>query len=484
MPTQSNFKPYILKAKLSWFSNNPVLVKVYRYVLTQYTPSVYADIYIVLNENDFNDFKMIDSYRTIDQRLITIWFEPELYCINSNKSYNSGPFTYCVMSYQYSSDYQNETDTIKYNGGKTRLIHLMCVDPVFYRMSLYEKKRSFGKVPASDVVKTIVADNGGTSHSIVATNYPFRWIQPRKTDYEMIRSILPYSRSINGDLLYTFFMNNKEAYFAPISAGKDSPVKIIFGKNPFTPNVYDTEDLKLWIEKYGGKDIQIAGPGFSNYSSKKPYQIKTESQTEKLSGLKQHFGAADTCIDISIEDETLQQIFLSNFRHRIMTFSRLIHINTMAIPELTPIDSIEIINETDGNRKDLDGLYYIVSVAYTYCMTNESPTYPMMSLFLCSELDMNSVDAPEGGNRNYSDNAVNVNSPAEVISSIKSYPDKNNDNNTMTSSKDIVNNNVSTPSKAVIANADTGNTTVNKIINTVINKSTTILKTAIEAKTK
>ena len=45
---------------------------------------------------------------------------------------------------------------------------------------------------------------------------------------------------------------------------------------------------------------------------------------------------------------------------------------------------------------DLDGIFYVLSVTYTFGMTQEYPIQPMMSLTLSSELDARGMEKPEG----------------------------------------------------------------------------------------
>ena len=71
-------------------------------------------------------------------------------------------------------------------------------------------------------------------------------------------------------------------------------------------------------------------------------------------------------------------------------------INTMPIPDITPIDCVEVIKYYKGMVRDLDGIYYVLAVSYTYGMTNENPMQPTMSLILSSELDAKSTNKPEG----------------------------------------------------------------------------------------
>lgn len=397
MTQSSAFRPYTLKAKISGYKNNPVLVKAYSYTLTQYTPSVYADICFFINDDDFLDFKDIDKLK-IEDRIIEIWFESELYHETLKKSFNSGPFKYCIIKYNYTNGGINDVDT-DYKGYKpTKMVTLKCVDPVFYKMSLDENIKSFGKVSSSEVVKKLISSNGGTAKTVIDTSYNYRWLQTSITDYEMIRSLLPYSKSSNGELLYTFYMFNKEAYFAPISTGKINPTKINLSElDNGSFNNYKTSDLKLLIEKYGSLDsLMIYDAGYSDFKLTKATAMNSEAYASNLNAMNQHKGVAKKYIRTSIDDKTLEQIYLSNIRHRIHTFSRLLSINMPALPELDPISCVEIIRQKDGQIKDLDGIYYIASVTYTYGMTQIYPIQPTMSLLLCSELDAKGSVSAEG----------------------------------------------------------------------------------------
>ena len=200
------FKPYTLKAKLSWYNKNPVNIKIYNYILTQYTPSVFANIYLVVNESDFIDFKQIDLL-AIEDRTLEIWFEPELYSNALKKSFNSGPFKYCVIQYTYSNLPPDFVDVSSPKNESARYIKLMCVDRAFYKMTLNQRSSSYGKSTTADVVSNIIQRYGAKAKKIVQSNYSFRWLQPQLTDYQMIRSILPYSQAVNNDLLYTFFIS-------------------------------------------------------------------------------------------------------------------------------------------------------------------------------------------------------------------------------------------------------------------------------------
>lgn len=393
----NSFENYYLKADLSWFGEkNPVNVKMFTYHLSQYTPSVYAEIILIINSKFINEFKKIDIL-PIKERKINVWFEPELYNLRLKKKYFSGPFSFCVLQYELSSTTISEMDSNFTGLDDAKIVVLKCIDPVFYQMTLDQKITSFGKVSASEVVKKIVNDNGGKVKNIQSTNYPFQWLQTQKTDYEMIRSLLPYAQSTNGDLMYTFFVFNKEAYFCPISAGKKTPTKLILDDIQNKQKTYSNSDLKYLIELYGSKDnVQSTHHGFSNFENVTPVTMNTQSfLTNKASG-KQHDGQAKRYINTAFEDKKLQEIYVSNVRQRVHTFSRLLYVTSEALPEITPINCIEIVNDKNGESGYVDGLYYVASVKYNFGMTQRHPITPSMELCLCSEIDVNGSDSPEG----------------------------------------------------------------------------------------
>lgn len=389
------FRKFELKARLSWYTKNPVPIKTYTYTLTQYTPSVYATIYLVIPEGNFADFKQIDSLEVKD-RIIELWFEPELYSNKVKQSFNSGPFRYCIVQYDYCNFPNDVIDTKLANNESSRYIKLMCVDDVFYKMTLDQKIESFGNVTATDVVKKLVERNGGKAKTMVQSNYSFRWLQPQLTDYQMIRGLIPYSQSTNGDLLYTFFMFNREAYYAPISYGKINTTKIALSDANIYVQ-YMTSDQKLLIEKYGSIDkMMIYDHGYTDFGMTKPVKMNAEAYKSDLLSFKQHKGAAAKYISMAIDDKKLQEIYISNMRQRIHTFSRIIDINVSPIPNITPITCVEILKGSKGYVSDLDGIFYVLSVTYTFGMTQEYPIQPMMSLTLSSELDARGMEKPEG----------------------------------------------------------------------------------------
>lgn len=389
---------FVTRARLSWFDYNPVLVKSFSYNLAQYTSSVYASIAVLIEDDKVNDFKNIETLSIKDRR-IEVWFEDELRSDKFNQKFFSGPFKFCVVNYEIKDSGFSEVD-FEYAGftsGKIILLH--CLDPVFYSMTLNEKVRSFGQATASNVVEKIVSENGGTSKIVVPTDVNYNWLQTQMTDYDMIRSLLPYSRSLDGKVMYNFFMFNEEAYFAPITAGAIAPFRLTLDMIINSQQIVYNTNFKFLIEKYGGKDtLNVFNRGFRDFKKYNPKSFVRQSYIEKAGSRKQHRGVSTKYINVSIDDPVLQEIYATNLRHRVYTFSKIVQVNTDLIPDITPLSCIEVISQDeDGKLKELDGLYYVASVTYNFGMTNNYPTQPFVNLILCTDNEIEGIESVEGG---------------------------------------------------------------------------------------
>jgi len=392
------FKDYKIRCKLSWYdnSNKSIPVKLFTYQLTQYTPSVYAEIAIIIQSEKVTDFKVIENLE-IKDRKIELWFEDELYYTPLKKSCFPGPFKFCVVSYTMTNINLTHAELNDENYTDAKMIILQCIDSVFYKMTLNEKFASFGKVNTSSVVEKLVSNNGGKIKKLVNSDYAYTWLQTAMTDYNMIRSILPYSRSSSGNLMYNFFMFNEECYFTPINEGKIQPVALYIDNQKNAPAIVKDDSFKYLIEQYGSSDnLYCAGRGFDDFKQTKPTKMNKQSYDKNNKGNKQHKGIGTKYINTALEDKTLQEIYISNIRHRIYTFSRMLSLTVSAYPDITPIDCIEIYNETDGKTKIYDGIFYVASVKYIYGESHSRPFAPMMHLVLCSETDIAGMENPEG----------------------------------------------------------------------------------------
>ena len=392
----STYREFKTKIKLSWMPDKSYSVKQFTYHLSQYTPSVYAEIILVLDSNKFADFKDIDQLK-IQDRLVDVWFEPELYHARLKQKYFPGPFQFVVVQYEFTQSPVGEMDLEYSNINDAKAILLRCVDPTYYKMTLDQKMTSYGQTTISSVVKTIVTRNGAKIKNVVDTDFAHRWLHTQYTDYEMIRSLLPYSRSTSGEDMYTFFMLNNEAYFAPISTNKKYPIRIKLDTTKNLDASYQTSDMKPLIERYGSKDsLYSMHHGFSNFENVNPKSMQTQSYISDKNPGKQHVGVATRYINTGFEEKTLQEIYISNLRHRMHTFSRLITFRSEAIPEITPMHCIEILSESNGKVKELDGIFYVAAIKYVFGMTHRHPGSPYMDLCLCSELDSKGAADPEG----------------------------------------------------------------------------------------
>lgn len=396
--TPIKFKNYSIKSKLAWYNNSSkaIPVKFFTYQLTQFTPSVYAEITIIIPSEKAIEFKNIENL-AIKDRKIEVWFEDELYYIPLKKKFFPGPFKFCVTSYNISNINLTHVELNDSNYIDAKMITMQCIDSVFYQMTLDEKFASFGKVTTSDVVKKLVTNNGGKIKKIIESDYSFKWLQTAITDYNMIRSLLPYSRSSSGNLMYNFFMFNEECYFAPISEGKLQSVSLYIDNQKNAPTIVKDDSFKYLVEQYGSADnLYCSGRGFDDFGQTKPTKMVKQSYDKSNKGNKQHKGIATKYINTSLEDKTLQEIYISNLRHRLYTFSRMLTMTLSAYPDITPIDCIEIYNEKDGKTKIYDGIFYVVSVRYFYGESHSKPISPMMQLILSSETDVTGNEKIEG----------------------------------------------------------------------------------------
>jgi hypothetical protein len=394
-----HFKDYVIYTNLSWYSSNtPLKVLNFRYTLSQYTPSIYASIDIILTPNEFFKFKKIDSIEILNRDL-EVWFVPELKNDYDKTSYFSGPFKLIVASYKIKDIPKYfKGDPISKQVETSKLVTLQCVDKVFYSMTLTKKFRSFRNTLASDVVQSIISENGGNPKAIESTDYKFTWLQAQMTDYTMVRSLIPYSKTSDNKTCFTFFMHNNDGYFSYIGSGNKKPHLIKIDKQMQEPSVVSNEDLKLLIEKFGIKNsLKVSHHGFSNFKTYSPDSISLLSYTGQNSDWKQHDSTGSNFLMNTIENDHLIKNYISNLRHRVNTFSRIITVNLLAIPDITPLDTIELDHTFNGQTRPFENIYYVGAVSYYYPgNTGSLNILPSMVLYLLSETDSMSVMSPEG----------------------------------------------------------------------------------------
>ena len=401
MSTDLNtFKQYEIIGNLSWYEPS-LSIYHFKYTLSQYTPSAYAQILFTIPNKELEKFKKIELLSILD-REVKLEFVPELYRLSGNKAYFSGPYKFIVLNYEV-LDIPKHVQIVPgtdrdVNMGK--LIILNCVDKVFYSMTIDKKYKSYRNMLSSDVAKKIIQENGGKVKQVDDTNYRYTWLQPQLTDYKMMRSLLPYSQTPDNKTLYTFFTLNEECYFTYVGAGKVEKMSLAIDDMLTFKQTNTAKDLKLLIEKFGLKDMKIAHHGFSNFNTYQPIDIELLAGESNKAEWKQHQSQGAMYLTNVIEDETLIKNYINNLRHRIHTFSRILSISSSAIPDLLPIDTIKLSHVVRGEDKALGGLYYIGAITYNYPGTSgTSAAYhitPKMKILLLSELDAFSNKVKEG----------------------------------------------------------------------------------------
>ncbi len=391
------FKDYSLYTKLSWYTNEHIQLLNFSYTLSQYLPSIYATIDIVLTPKEFLKFKKIDSLEISDREL-EVWFIPELRIDYEKTSYFSGPYKLIALTYEindiakyFKALSSKEVETNKH-------ITLHCVDKIFYKMTLTKKYKSFKNMLASDVVSKIILENGGVIKKIDDTDYKFTWLQAQMTDYKMIRSLLPYSKTADNKTCFTFFMLNNEAYFSYIGSGKKEPHVLTLDRQMQNGSISSNKDYKLLIEKFGLKNnLKISNYGFSNFKTYTPDPISTLAYEGSNNDFKQHSSDGAMYLMNTIEDEHLMKNYTTNLRHRIHTFSRTLTVNTIAIPDITPLDYLKIDHTIKDKTGPFENLFYVASVTYSYPGTSGNlNVLPSMKMYLLSETDSFSNITPEG----------------------------------------------------------------------------------------
>jgi len=413
------FEEFETKCHISWMPEKPIQVFTFRYVLTQYTPSVYAKIILAIPKEDFNKFQDIEKLK-VEDRKIEVYIDPELKGTKDSKIYFGGPWKFIISTYKNTrgshlftmmGDYHNMDSVV--------LVELDCVDRIFYKMKNTERFNSFGEVLISDIVKKLVEQNGGKMKICIPTDTKFRWIQTRLSDYQMVRQMLPFAKDTKGNLMYTFFMYNEEGYFAPIGNKLITDFKISVNKENLAGLTQSSSDsMKHFVDQYSSEDNIIAtSPGFSDFFGVKPKKDSKSAYLPNKSGNKSYENKdPQKILEIPIENEKLKENYVSNYRKRIMTFSKILGHETLPLTECTPLDAIEVVHQENGEILESDGAYYIASIDTTFGFNNSSPVLSKSSLVLLSEVDLKGMKSAEGEGLNGGSNGA-LDGIAKTISS-------------------------------------------------------------------
>lgn len=417
---QTLYKPFRLFCKLSWAKPRDTSTKdafhvaSFKYSLALFFPSTYSKLVIMVpteQKKDIIECKKLDPL----ERKVSVFTIPDIEMLDGDRKLFSGPWNFMLYDFKEYDTTRSMTilnsipdSTIAQN---YTLFSMDLVDPLFY--SLYRStsnSRSFGNIIVSDVVSTVISPHGKIK-LLEKTKEKYKWCQsPNISDYNFIRSLLPYSRSIKGNINYHFFCYNEEAYFASI--GSEPPIKT----NIVLPNETKSESYKavsgeLIAERFiSEKNVHIMDSGFvEKPENKNP--VKDNLNTNNGGIYKSE---SSTLIRTAIEDPILQEIYVSNLRKRTMMTNRCISTYNSVITDYTPLSMIQVINNNDDQRNVNDGNYYIMFIENNFGYNEAYPYIPYCRLAICSESDI--VGREENNNSNNKNTRRKINHASPVYS--------------------------------------------------------------------
>lgn len=397
---QTFYKPFRLFSKLSWTKpkNSDIgafHVISFSYSLALFYPSTYAKLSILVPEEQKREIiecKKLDPL----ERKVSVFTIPDIEMIEGGKLF-SGPWNFMLLDFK---EYDTtRTQTILHNisdnvkPSNYTMFSMVLLDPLFY--SLYRStsnSRSFGNSTIADVVSTVIAPHGKLK-TLEKTKDKYKWCQsPNISDYNFIRSLLPYSKSTKGNINYHFFCYNDEAYYASIGSEPLFKARILIPRETKTDS-YKSISGELVAERFiSEKNVHIMDSGFVE---------KPENKNPTKDNLNTNNGGtyksdSSTLIRTAIEDPVLQEIYVSNLRKRTMMVNRCISTFNSVITDFTPLSMIQVINNNQEHRNINDGNYYIMFLENNFGYNEAYPFIPYCRLSICSESDI--VGREETGN--------------------------------------------------------------------------------------
>lgn len=393
---ESFIKPYKMFIAFPWLETESKKIPVtdFEYTLTQYTPSVYAKVTCLVPADLMKKFDDIKTKKVQERtcRIDAIGAGGGgLTRVDDNYSMFSGPWYFTVLKYDIKpckiTPYEGEVpiNATNDNGngmGMHYYITLECIDRVWFSMSVGERNFIYKDSTISDVVKTITKRHDGIP-KIVDTVEKYDWKQYDKTDYYMIRNLIAFARSEKKEFAYTFYCFNNEVIFQPMARSEEYPVKI-YGHSISNMDMNkDTQNNEDLIEMMGGKDdLNIKDSSFKGFRATIPNPIDKQSNKGKV-----YDGDSIRSLHISIEEPVFKEIFISSFRKRILSLKKVISINTFLDTNITPMNVIEIIDQTNDQIGLLDGKFYVLSVTHHIPQSTEYPFIPYTQLIISTDAE-------------------------------------------------------------------------------------------------
>lgn len=430
---QTLYKPFRLFSKLSWTkpkNTEAFHVVSFKYSLALCFPSVYSKLVIMVPAEQKKEIIECKKLDPLDRK-VSVFSIPEIEMLDGSAKLFSGPWNF--MLYDFKEYDTTRSMSMIYSlpdriqPKNYTLFSMDLIDPLFY--SLYRStsnSRSFGNIKISDVVSTVISPHGKIK-LLEKTKEKYKWCQaPNISDYNFIRSLLPYSRSDKGNINYHFFCYNQEAYFASI--GSEPPLKTrIVLPNETRSESYKAVSGELIAERFiSEKNVHIMDSGFVE---------KPENKNPKKDNLNTNNGGiyksdSSTLIRTAIEDPVLQEIYVSNLRKRTMMINRCISTYNSVITDYTPLSMIQVINNNEDQRNVNDGNYYIMFLENNFGYNESYPYIAYCRLAMCSESDIVGRESNNDNNGKGNRRKINKTTPVYSDNPYKPIriPDFNNEN--------------------------------------------------------
>ena len=388
------FKTYIT---FSWFDSGEQKIAVidFNYTLTQYAPSVYAKIECLIPDSLIKQFDDIKTRKILERNCrIDVIGSGGGGLTRTADQYSmfSGPWKLMILKYttvptsinpfsgSTGKDGSNPNSDKGY--GLHHVVTLECVDRTWYSMSVGERNKIYEQKTISDVVKEIAQRHDGTP-KIVDTEEKFDWKQYDKTDYFMIRYLLPFAQSKEKDVAYNFYCYNNDVIFQPVTKSEELTIKIS-AKNvtEFDPSKNSQSNDELIDKLAGSKDLNVKDSGLKGFRLTTPVKSNKTADSGKT-----YDGDNIRSLKISMEDPKFKEIYISSFRKRILSLKKVISINTFLDTNITPMNLVEIVDQTEGQQGMLAGKFYVVSVTHHIPKGIDDPYIPYTQLVLSTDVE-------------------------------------------------------------------------------------------------
>jgi hypothetical protein len=199
----------------------------------------------------------------------------------------------------------------------------------------------------------------------------------------MIRYLLPFAQSKEKDVAYNFYCYNNDVIFQPVTKSEELTIKIS-AKNvtEFDPSKNSQSNDELIDKLAGSKDLNVKDSGLKGFRLTTPVKSNKTADSGKT-----YDGDNIRSLKISMEDPKFKEIYISSFRKRILSLKKVISINTFLDTNITPMNLVEIVDQTEGQQGMLAGKFYVVSVTHHIPKGIDDPYIPYTQLVLSTDVE-------------------------------------------------------------------------------------------------